>query len=256
MAKNHINTRIITRHDTASNWNTNNPTLLSGEIALETDTKVMKVGDGSTAYQSLPNFLLDNAKVTDIVSQSNAKSADKLKESKQIELSGDIAGAAPFDGSANANIVTVVSKVSGQGIITEHSTVNDVIQWLSYVSDTGSMSNPNTDPDADVSGLIRAVNDATKDIPDIKNDIELLGGRLTLIEPIVTANETAIGVLQSSVDTMNSRVSAVIVTATNANEAVQEMKSTVQSNTNRITKLEENSITTTDSIVFNCGGAE
>ena len=41
------------RRDTASNWASNNPTLLAGEWAYETDTKKFKIGDGTTAYTSL-----------------------------------------------------------------------------------------------------------------------------------------------------------------------------------------------------------
>ena len=41
------------RRDTASNWTSNNPTLLDGELGYETDTKKFKIGDGSTAWQSL-----------------------------------------------------------------------------------------------------------------------------------------------------------------------------------------------------------
>ena len=41
------------RRDTASNWTSNNPTLLAGEFGYETDTKKIKIGDGSTAWQSL-----------------------------------------------------------------------------------------------------------------------------------------------------------------------------------------------------------
>lgn len=48
------NARIKVCHDTAANFKTNNPTLLVGEWALETDTKKMKIGDGSTAYNALP----------------------------------------------------------------------------------------------------------------------------------------------------------------------------------------------------------
>ena len=48
------NARIKVCHDTAANFKTNNPTLLVGEWALETDTKKMKIGDGTTAYNSLP----------------------------------------------------------------------------------------------------------------------------------------------------------------------------------------------------------
>ena len=41
------------RRDTASNWTSNNPTLLAGEWGIETDTKKFKIGDGTTAWQSL-----------------------------------------------------------------------------------------------------------------------------------------------------------------------------------------------------------
>lgn len=45
--------QIKIRRDTASNFQTGNPTLGAGEFALETDTSKIKVGDGSTAYNSL-----------------------------------------------------------------------------------------------------------------------------------------------------------------------------------------------------------
>ncbi len=41
------------RRDTASNWTSNNPTLLAGEWGIESDTKKFKIGDGSAAWQSL-----------------------------------------------------------------------------------------------------------------------------------------------------------------------------------------------------------
>lgn len=46
--------KIQMRRDTAENWKTNNPTLLAGEWALETDTRKMKMGDGTTPYNLLP----------------------------------------------------------------------------------------------------------------------------------------------------------------------------------------------------------
>jgi len=47
------NTVVQLRNDTAANWTTNNPTLALGEMGIETDTKKMKVGDGTTAWTSL-----------------------------------------------------------------------------------------------------------------------------------------------------------------------------------------------------------
>ncbi len=41
------------RRDTAANWTSANPTLLSGEMGIETDTSKYKIGNGSTAWTSL-----------------------------------------------------------------------------------------------------------------------------------------------------------------------------------------------------------
>ena len=41
------------RYDTAANWTAQNPTLLAGEIGIESDTKRWKIGSGSTAWTSL-----------------------------------------------------------------------------------------------------------------------------------------------------------------------------------------------------------
>jgi hypothetical protein len=48
--------QIQYRNDTAANWTTANPVLLTGEIGYETNTKLMKIGDGVTAWVSLPYF--------------------------------------------------------------------------------------------------------------------------------------------------------------------------------------------------------
>lgn len=49
--------RIIQfRRDSASNWTSANPTLAESELGYETDTKLFKIGDGSTAWTSLAYF--------------------------------------------------------------------------------------------------------------------------------------------------------------------------------------------------------
>ena len=45
--------RIQIRRDTSSNWTSANPTLNSGELGLETNTNKIKIGNGSTAWNSL-----------------------------------------------------------------------------------------------------------------------------------------------------------------------------------------------------------
>ena len=44
---------IAFRRDSASDWTSANPTLLVGELGIETDTLKIKMGDGSSAWSSL-----------------------------------------------------------------------------------------------------------------------------------------------------------------------------------------------------------
>lgn len=48
--------RIQMRRGTAASWAAANPVLAQGELAFETDTGRTKVGDGATAYLSLPSY--------------------------------------------------------------------------------------------------------------------------------------------------------------------------------------------------------
>lgn len=49
-------TRMQQRRGTASQWVEANPTMIAGEIGFETDTGQFKIGDGTTAWLSLPYF--------------------------------------------------------------------------------------------------------------------------------------------------------------------------------------------------------
>jgi len=50
-------TRLRMRGGTAAEWTAANPVLLSRELGIETDTRRLKMGDGTTAWTSLPYFL-------------------------------------------------------------------------------------------------------------------------------------------------------------------------------------------------------
>lgn len=53
MANKTLNVTLIMRNDTAANWASKNPVLTLGELGVETDTRKFKIGDGTTAYNSL-----------------------------------------------------------------------------------------------------------------------------------------------------------------------------------------------------------
>ena len=53
MAATTVQVQMQQRRDTASGWTSANPTLLSGEFGVETDTNKVKIGDGSTTWNAL-----------------------------------------------------------------------------------------------------------------------------------------------------------------------------------------------------------
>lgn len=53
MATNIVNVRLVHRHDTKTNWATKNPVLLQGEIGIEDDSGLFKIGDGVKAWDAL-----------------------------------------------------------------------------------------------------------------------------------------------------------------------------------------------------------
>ena len=50
-------TRFKLRNGTADEWTAANPTLLQGEIGVETDTRRYKIGDGATAWAGLSYYI-------------------------------------------------------------------------------------------------------------------------------------------------------------------------------------------------------
>lgn len=50
-------TRILLRRDTPTGWATKNPVLGPGEMGYEIETGRLKIGDGVTAWNSLPYYV-------------------------------------------------------------------------------------------------------------------------------------------------------------------------------------------------------
>lgn len=86
------NPKIQLRHDTSTNWQTQNPVLLEGEVAIETDSNKVKIGNGTDNYNALP-YITDQTKID--LDYSNAdyqpvnKAGDTMTGALSIALSGD-----------------------------------------------------------------------------------------------------------------------------------------------------------------------
>lgn len=102
-------TSIQHRRDTAANWTTANPTLLAGEIGVETDTNKFKIGDGTTAWTDLAYQGGSSETPTNMVTTDTAQTITGVKtfNSTPIANSGIQIG---------ANSSTMITKNSANSL--------------------------------------------------------------------------------------------------------------------------------------------
>lgn len=79
------NPKIQLRHDTKANWETKNPVLLEGEVAIETDTNKQKVGNGTDAYKDLPYIVEPVEYKTPLVYTGAHEVSDNFKGTIETE---------------------------------------------------------------------------------------------------------------------------------------------------------------------------
>lgn len=138
--------KIQIRRGTAAQWTAANPILIIGELGFETDTNLIKAGDGITAWTSLAYYtgipgpagpaanagnLSGTTLAPNVVSSSltsvgtlinlavsntitgNINTASQLLNPRTIALGGEAAGNANFDGSNNITITTTIPLLDG-----------------------------------------------------------------------------------------------------------------------------------------------
>ena len=108
MANKVLNTKIVIRNDTKANFETQNPTLLKGEMAFELDTEKYKIGNGVDAYKVLPYYNhLDD------------------ERSGQLNTIIGMLGGGSFGGVADV-------KVNGTSVVNEGKVADITIASISY----------------------------------------------------------------------------------------------------------------------------
>lgn len=80
-------TRIQLRRDSSTNWVQNNPIPAQGEPCYETDTGKLKIGNGSTPYNSLPYIGDGSGGVTDAYTKAETDELLNTKEDNITALS-------------------------------------------------------------------------------------------------------------------------------------------------------------------------
>ena len=125
MTATNVRVQMQQRKDTAANWASANPTLLSGELGYETDTGKWKVGTGSAAWSSLAytnwsqiSYPIATADIAD-----DAVTGAKLANNIDIAGTLDVTSAATFD-----NNVVVQGNLTVNGTTTTIDTTTLLIQ--------------------------------------------------------------------------------------------------------------------------------
>ena len=204
------------RRDTAANWTFNNPTLLAGELAYESDTGKWKIGDGSAAWSSLaytPWSLIPAFPITDASIASNAEIAvSKLADgdarqllqtdaagtgvewASNIDVPGtlDVAGVATFDAS-----VTIEGDLTVNGTTTTIDTTTLLVEDKNI--EMGVVASP-TDVTADGGGItLKGTTDKTINWVDatdawtFSEHVDLASGKEIRIAGVKVLDATSLG---------------------------------------------------------------
>jgi hypothetical protein len=136
--------RMQQRRDTAANWTSTNPTLAAGEMGIETDTYKFKVGNGSTAWATLPYSV-------DIPSQTG-QAGKFLKTNGTITswdtVAGDIegvtAGTGLTGGGTSGTVTLSIDTAVTADLTTAQTLTNKTLTTpvISSISNSGTVTLP------------------------------------------------------------------------------------------------------------------
>ena len=107
--------RFQLRRDTAAIWSAVNPVLLIGELAYETNTNKLKIGDGTNTWNNLPYFL-------DSVNSVNGQDGDVVLYTDDISESGPTAANLWFTPARVANTL-----LAGENISLSYSSITEKV---------------------------------------------------------------------------------------------------------------------------------
>jgi hypothetical protein len=188
--------RIQVRRGTASEWTSANPTLAAGEMGVETDTRKIKVGTGSTAWTSLSYIASDAPGITEIaqdaidtaLSMGSGLTKSYNDATNTISLNID------------SSVVALKSYVDSQVTGLENSTAADYV-LLADVGNAGGPAKLDVDGNLLVPKSSIILEGATADAFETT---------LTVVDPtadrtITLPNATGTVVLKDSTDTFTNK---------------------------------------------------
>ena len=150
-------TQIQIRRGTASQWTSANPTLASGEWGFETDTNKAKIGNGSTAWNSLAYIITGAIGTVTSVTAGTGLSGGTITGSGTIAIDTSVtADLSTAQTLTNKTLTSpVIASITNSGTLTLPTTTgtvaltSDIPSLTGYVTETATQTLTNktlTDP--------------------------------------------------------------------------------------------------------------
>jgi hypothetical protein len=145
--------KMAQRRDTAANWTSSNPTLLAGEIGIESDTNKIKIGTGSTSWTSLSytpwsqvsTYPFVNADIASAAAIAYSKLATLTSGNIVLGSSANVATSTAVTGDvtiSNTGVTAIASGVIVNADINASAAIADT--KLDTIATAGKVSNSAT----------------------------------------------------------------------------------------------------------------
>jgi hypothetical protein len=141
-------TQIQIRRGTAAQWTSTNPTLASGEQGYETDTGKMKIGNGSTAWNSLAYAITGAVGTVTSITAGTGLSGGTITGTGTIAIDSTVATLTGTQALTNKDLTgtgntfpTSLVTLTGSQTLTNKTLTAPVI---STITNTGTLTLPTT----------------------------------------------------------------------------------------------------------------